>query len=333
MHCKRDVVLALNDKKKTIEYFSSWHVQNKMTLICLISILLLSALFVAAAIILPALTTSQIIAFIILIPALACFGIATCHSSSLELAKARRDYDKLAQRLSETEDSQITLDRFFSISNDLMAVAGKDGRLKKVSKSLVNTLGHSEETLLSTPFFEFIHPEDRIATRENIKALSLGLRSVGFVNRYRTADGSYRTLSWSAAADDELGVRVASARDITDEGSIKSRTQKMLDSASFLLIVKDTEGIITNCNEAFAGLVGFTRESLMGKSVNLLNTTFHSAPLDKEQEVLRSQEPLTYDDVFMKGGAEEKYLSTVFPILDQTGKVVSIGKVSIKVSQ
>ncbi|AFY03255.1 PAS domain-containing protein [Bdellovibrio bacteriovorus] len=327
------MVLALNDKKKTIEYFSSWHVQNKITLICLISILLLSALFVAAAILLPAITTTQIIAFIILIPAIACFGIATCHSSGLELEKARRDYDKMAQRLSETEDSQITLDRFFTISNDLMAVAGKDGRLKKVSKSLVNTLGYSEETLLSTPFFEFIHPDDRVSTRENIKALSLGLRSVDFVNRYRTAEGSYRTLSWSAAADDELGVRFASARDVTDERNFRTRMQQILDSAPFLLIVKDTEGTITNCNDAFAGMVGFTRESLLGKNIRLLKSPFHSASSEKEQEVLRSQIPVTYDEVLVTNGTEEKYLSTVFPIVDQTGKAISIGKVSVKVLQ
>ncbi|BEV69995.1 hypothetical protein Bb109J_c3415 [Bdellovibrio bacteriovorus] len=323
--------MALNDKKKTVEYFSSWQVQNKITLISLIAILLLSALFVAAAIILPAISTAQIIAFIILIPALACFGIATCHSSSLELEKARRDYDKMAQRLSETEDSQITLDRFFSISNDLMAVAGKDGRLKKVSKSLVNTLGYSEEVLLSTPFFDFIHPEDRASTRENIKALSLGLRSVDFVNRYQTAQGSYRTLSWSAVADDELGVRFASARDVTDERNFRTRMQQILDSAPFLLIVKDTEGVITNCNDAFAGLVGFTRESLLGKNVRLLTSPLHSAPPEKEQEVLRSRIPVTFDEVFASKGAEEKYLSTVFPILDQTGKIISIGKVSVKV--
>ncbi|WP_226987838.1 PAS domain-containing protein [Bdellovibrio bacteriovorus] len=321
----------MNDKKKTVEYFSSWQVQNKITLISLIAILLLSALFVAAAIILPAISTAQIIAFIILIPALACFGIATCHSSSLELEKARRDYDKMAQRLSETEDSQITLDRFFSISNDLMAVAGKDGRLKKVSKSLVNTLGYSEEVLLSTPFFDFIHPEDRASTRENIKALSLGLRSVDFVNRYQTAQGSYRTLSWSAVADDELGVRFASARDVTDERNFRTRMQQILDSAPFLLIVKDTEGVITNCNDAFAGLVGFTRESLLGKNVRLLTSPLHSAPPEKEQEVLRSRIPVTFDEVFASKGAEEKYLSTVFPILDQTGKIISIGKVSVKV--
>ncbi|MFV3407959.1 PAS domain-containing protein [Bdellovibrio bacteriovorus] len=327
------MVLALNDKKKTIEYFSSWHVQNKITLISLIAILLLSALFVAAAILLPTITTTQIIAFIILIPAIACFGIATCHSSGLELEKARRDYDKMAQRLSETEDSQITLDRFFTISNDLMAVAGKDGRLKKVSKSLVNTLGYSEETLLSTPFFEFIHPDDRVSTRENIKALSLGLRSVDFVNRYRTAEGSYRTLSWSAAADDELGVRFASARDVTDERNFRTRMQQILDSAPFLLIVKDTEGTITNCNDAFAGVVGFTRESLLGKNIRLLKSPFHSAPSEKEQEVLRSQIPVTYDEVLVTNGVEEKYLSTVFPIVDQTGKAISIGKVSVKVLQ
>ncbi|MFM6928374.1 MAG: PAS domain-containing protein [Bdellovibrio sp.] len=326
--------MNLSEKKKSIEHFSSWHVQNKITLFSLIAILLLSALFVVGSLVLPAISTSQFIAFIVIIPTLACFGIATCHSSHLESARAQREYRKLLRRLAETEDSQITLDRFFSISSDLMAVAGKDGLLKKVSTSLVNTLGYSEETLLSTPFFGFIHPEDQEATRKNIESLNLGLRSVGFENRYRAANGSYRTLSWSASADAELGVRVASARDVTDERNFHTYIRQIMDSAPFLLVVKDSHGVITNCNDAFARSIGASKDFLVGQNIKyFFSAESMSCLLEKEQEVLRSQRSLTFDEVLSNQGIEARHLSTIFPIFDQAGKIVSIGKVSLGIAE
>lgn len=317
-----------SEQKKPIEYFNFWHLQNKITLFCLISILVLSALFVVSCIFLPTLSTAQFISFIVLIPTLACFGIATCHSSNLESSRALREHQRLLLRLSETQDSQITLDRFFSISSDLMAVAGQGGRLKKVSSSLVNTLGYSEQVLLNTPFFEFIHPDDQEPTRKNIEALNLGIRSVGFENRYRAADGNYRTFSWSAAADEELGVRFASARDVTDERNFKIRMQQILDSVPFLLVVQDLEGAIINCNAAYASSVGVAREALMGQKTQQF---FSAEVLEKEQETIKSQVPQTFDEVLTKEGIAIRYLSTIFPIFDQDGKIVSVGKVSLNV--
>jgi PAS domain S-box-containing protein len=322
--------LEILEKKKTIEHFSFWRLQNKITLFSLVTILLLSGLFAIGSIMLPAISTAQFIAFIVLTPALACFGIAACHSSNLESAKALREYQKLRQRLTETENSQITLDRFFSISSDLMAVAGKDGHLKKVSTSLVNTLGYSEETLLTTPFIEFIHPDDKESTRKIIETLNLGIPSIGFENRYRAKDGHYHTLSWSAAADAELGVRFASARDVTEERNFQIRTQQILDSAPILLVVKDLDGNITNCNNAFANSLGVSRDSLLGQSAKNFSTSeFIASYLAKEPQVISSHHSLTFDETFVTEGLSAKHLSTVFPILDQSGEIVSIGKVSL----
>jgi PAS domain S-box-containing protein len=325
--------LDLNEKKKTVEHFSFWRLQNKITLFSLLAILLLSALFAIGSIVLPTITTTQFIAYIVMTPAVACFGIAACHSSNLESAKAQREYKKLLLRLSETEDSQITLDRFFSISTDLMAVAGKDGLLKKVSTSLVNTLGYSEKKLLSTPFFEFIHPDDQDPTRKKIEALNLGLRTVGFENRYRAADGTYRTFSWSAAADAELGVRFASARDITDERNFHIRVQQILDSVPFLMMVKDSDGTITSCTTALAHQLGVQRENLLGQNVNHFPTSeFIASCLKNEHEVLSSHQSLTFNEVLVIHGLPVRHLSTIFPILDQTRNVVSIGKVSLNIN-
>lgn len=315
-------------KRKPIDYFSFWQLQNKITLFSLIGILLMSAFFAVSVIRLPALNPTHFVLFIIMIPVLACVGIATAHSSRVESAKAHREYNKLQAHLTEAEGSEITLDRFFSISSDLMAVAGQDGYLKRASTSLVNTLGYSEEILLSTPFFEFIHPDDREATRKNIEALNLGLRSVGFENRYRAADGTYRTLSWSAAAHAELGVRFASARDVTDERNFQMRMQQIMDSVPFMFMVKDRDGLITNCNAAFSQAVGVSKESILGRSTKHF-PAFEFVCEQKEQEVIKSQTPLTFEEVLNSRGVPVRYRSTVFPILDQTGAVVSTGKVSV----
>ncbi|WP_331338341.1 PAS domain-containing protein [Bdellovibrio sp.] len=326
--------LNLPEKKKTIEYFSFWKLQNKITLAALIAILLLSTVFAICSILLPPISSTLSVIFIVMIPTLACFGIATCHSSNLESRKALREYQRLLLRLSEAENSQITLDRFFSLSSDLMAVAGKDGLLKKASKSLVNTLGYSEETLLNTPFFEFIHPDDREATSKNIESLNLGVRSVGFENRYRAADGTYRTLSWSAAADTELGVRFASARNITDERNFQIRTQQIMDSAPFLILVKDINGKITSCNAAFCKAIGMSRTSLLEKDLqDFAAFDFISSSFAKEQEAIKSQRPITFEEVLTSQGGSTRYLSTIFPIIDQTGKIVSVGKISLDINQ
>jgi putative nucleotidyltransferase with HDIG domain len=70
--------------------------------------------------------------------------------------------------------------------------------------------------LCSRPFIEFVHPDDRDATIAEASALAEGTRdSVRFRNRYRTADGGYRWLEWSARASLSEGAIHAVARDIT----------------------------------------------------------------------------------------------------------------------
>ena len=77
------------------------------------------------------------------------------------------------------------------------------------------TLGHSAETLCSKPFIDFVHPDDREKTIAETAALAASRDTVGFRNRYRAADGSYRWLEWSASASPSEGVIHAVARDVT----------------------------------------------------------------------------------------------------------------------
>jgi len=123
--------------------------------------------------------------------------------------------------------------RYYEHSLDLLATADLNGRFTRVNPAWERTLGHSAETMCSQPFIEFVHPEDREATLAEAGSLADGSRdTVGFRNRYRTADGSYRWLEWNvASASRSGGVLYAVARDI---GAQRQAEQQLADNAKWL---------------------------------------------------------------------------------------------------
>jgi PAS domain S-box-containing protein len=107
---------------------------------------------------------------------------------------------------------------YFDGSLDLLATADLKGHFTRVNPAWERTLGHSAEMLCSRPFIEFIHPDDRATTLAENDAVADGTRDViGFRNRYRTADGSYRWLEWTGHAALDDGLINAVARDVTTQ--------------------------------------------------------------------------------------------------------------------
>ncbi|MDX6647407.1 MAG: hypothetical protein QOK40_3134, partial [Miltoncostaeaceae bacterium] len=112
--------------------------------------------------------------------------------------------------------AQRDLDRVFTVSPDLIAVAGFDGYFKRVNPAFEHILGYAAEELLARPFIEFVHPDDREATSAAAEALQRGETLVSFENRYVCKDGSYRWIEWASTPGLEERLIYAVARDITD---------------------------------------------------------------------------------------------------------------------
>jgi PAS domain S-box-containing protein len=107
------------------------------------------------------------------------------------------------------------LDRFFSLSLDLLCIADGEGRFRRVNPAWQDTLGWTVEDMTSAPYIELVHPDDRAATIGESSKLLHGGVTVKFENRFRCRDGTYRWLSWKAAAFPERGLIYAAARDVT----------------------------------------------------------------------------------------------------------------------
>jgi PAS domain S-box-containing protein len=108
------------------------------------------------------------------------------------------------------------LDRFFSLSIDMMCIAGFDGHMKILNPAWERALGFSQEELRAEPYINFVHPDDREATIAEAQKLATGTDVVCFSNRYATKYGSYRWLRWNATPYQDQQLIYATARDFTD---------------------------------------------------------------------------------------------------------------------
>lgn len=108
-------------------------------------------------------------------------------------------------------------DRYFTLSRDLLCVAGIDGYFKRLNPAWEATLGFPIEELLSRPYLELVHPDDRQATASEARSIERGQDVISFENRYRCADGGYRWLGWTSRAPRPGETLIyATARDITE---------------------------------------------------------------------------------------------------------------------
>lgn len=111
----------------------------------------------------------------------------------------------------------------------MLAIANTEGKFLKVNPEWTQVLGYSEEEMLTTPFYNFMRPEDVQRTNDEVNRLAAaGAKTFNFKNRYRTKSGAYRWLSWSSQTDPDSGLLCCVARDITVDFELAEAEKKNL---------------------------------------------------------------------------------------------------------
>jgi PAS domain S-box-containing protein len=108
-------------------------------------------------------------------------------------------------------------DGFFSLSLELLCIRGIDGFFKRINPAFTEVLGYEAEELLARPIRHFMHADDVARTDALIRSLTPGENRRIFEDRWICADGSERTLKWSAVRGGNGMDVYAIARDVTLE--------------------------------------------------------------------------------------------------------------------
>ena len=95
--------------------------------------------------------------------------------------------------------AQEELDRFFTLSLDMLCIAGFDGYFKRVNPAWQRVSATAKRSCCRGPIMEFVHPDDRAGhDRRSDEADRAGEEVIYFENRYFHKDGTLRWLMWTS---------------------------------------------------------------------------------------------------------------------------------------
>jgi PAS domain S-box-containing protein len=196
-------------------------------------------------------------------------GVIIRYAGTAEDVTERKEVEAALRQ--KTEE----LEGFFSLALDLLCIADTRGCFLRLNKSWEDILGYTTADLEGRRFLDFVHPDDLDATLAVMRDLDRQKNIIDFTNRYRSADGSYRTIEWRSHPHGST--IYAAARDITDrkrmEESLRETNQyleNLINYANAPIIVWNPSYQITRFNRAAEKVTGRCAEEVIGKSIEIL---------------------------------------------------------------
>lgn len=168
------------------------------------------------------------------------------------------------------------LEKFFSISPELLSIIKRDGYFQLANPAFEATLGWTQTEILARPFIHFIHPDDREQSKlELLKPHQHTLQR--FTNRFLCKNGNYRAIEWSFTPSDDGELHYASGRDVTKqrqaESQLKqseSRFRNLFRDSPDPIIVFGHSGEILDANPELCRLLEIDQTALNEQSIETL---------------------------------------------------------------
>ncbi|MFH0988775.1 MAG: PAS domain S-box protein [bacterium] len=174
-------------------------------------------------------------------------------------------FQAVARDITKQKKAVEELDRFFTISIDLLCITGFDGYFKLLNPAWPRVLGFSRTDLLGEPFLNFVHPDDRDATRQQFERAARGDEVFSFETRFLCKDGSHRSIKWNATPYVKEQIIYAVGRDVSERKIIESdiresekRLQTIIETVNEGITLSDEQGNFSVFNSAMEKITGYT---------------------------------------------------------------------------
>lgn len=193
------------------------------------------------------------------------------HASIVYDADGQIEYNiGMVKDITARKEIEEDYNSFFAMSIDALLTAGYRGYFLTISPSFETITGYDAATLLSRPFLDFVHPDDREATIAETKLLEQGRTTLNFTNRYLCRDGTYIWLEWATMPRN--GKLYCIARNITSRKeyelelvAAQNKLAELINAASQVAIIAtDTQGRITLFNTGAEQMLGYSAQEVVG---------------------------------------------------------------------
>ncbi len=211
------------------------------------------------------------------------------------------DRKRAEEALRESEEKYRLL---VENQTDLVIKLDLDGRFTFVSPAYCRMFGRTEEELLGTEYYPYVHEDDLEAT---MVAIAQGIANpphTGLVEHRAPTVHGLRWLAWAGTGvlDEEGKVReiIAVGRDIHDRKTAELELRKfktISDSANYGAVITDLRRRVIYANDAYARMHGYPADEVIGKHI----CTFHNAEqmerMDELDDRLKREGGLTAEEV------------------------------------
>ena len=194
-----------------------------------------------------------------------------------------RDITQQKKAEDELRASEARFRALFEHSSDAVLLFDKDWEVMFCTASIQRILGTRPEDMLGTKAIEWVHPDDRAQAKKNYQyVLDHPGESLGGRVRLRAQNGSYKVIERNLTnllGDPDIGAIVSNIRDITEKvradealrGS-EERFAKAFQSSPLPIIITTWEETrFQDVNNAALELAGYSREEVIGRTVDELN--------------------------------------------------------------
>jgi len=122
-----------------------------------------------------------------------------------------------------------SLSRYIDMLLDAICVVDAEGLFVYVSAGAERIFGYKPEEMIGMQMLDMLHPDDRDKTLAVVAEIKLGHARVDFENRYIRKDGQTVNLLWSARWSEDDKIRVAVARDITENKRAEAQQKALFN--------------------------------------------------------------------------------------------------------
>lgn len=268
-------------------------------------------------------------------------ALATLSRDITDQYEAQQEHKRLYEQLKHQAEELHAFYTLIENAPDGINITDLDGRITYANPAYRAMIGYGDDIVGQSVQSTI---DENIQRLERIIDSTLEHESWRGVINYRRKDGtSFKgQVSGMVIHDCEGNLQAGAAivRDMTEHLNLQEALresqvllQGIVDSMPALIYAKDTQGRFLLVNNAFASLIGYTPDQIIGKhQADLLPPELLQSWQDIDHHIIATGTAIKVEEIFPSEHTTHTYLAVKFPLYDDQGTLFAIGVTSTDIT-